>query len=46
MIQAQLAQLDRPTRDVLAAIAVWGTDIGADELTRLLAARTAPWTAP
>jgi len=37
VIQAQLAQLDRPTRDVLAAMAVWGTDIGADELTRLLA---------
>ncbi len=37
VIQANLGQLDRPTHDVLAAMAVWGTDIGADDLTRLLA---------
>jgi DNA-binding NarL/FixJ family response regulator len=37
VIQAQLAQLDRPTRDVLAAMAVWGTEIGAGDLARLLA---------
>jgi DNA-binding CsgD family transcriptional regulator len=37
VIQAQLAQLDRPTRDVLAAMAVWATDIGAGDLARLLA---------
>ena len=36
VIQAQLAHLDRPARDVLAAMAVWGTDIGAGDLTRLL----------
>jgi DNA-binding CsgD family transcriptional regulator len=37
VIRAQLGQLDRPTRDVLAAMAVWGTDIGAGDLARLLA---------
>jgi DNA-binding CsgD family transcriptional regulator len=36
VIRAHLRQLDQPTRDVLAAIAVWGTDIGVDDLTRLL----------
>jgi DNA-binding CsgD family transcriptional regulator len=36
VIRAHVGQLDQPTRDVLAAIAVWGTDIGADDLTRLL----------
>ena len=36
MIRAHLAQLDQPTRDVLAAIAVWGADIGAGDLARLL----------
>ena len=36
VIRAHLGQLDQPIRDVLAAIAVWGTDIGADDLTRLL----------
>jgi DNA-binding CsgD family transcriptional regulator len=36
VIRAHLGQLDQPTRDVLAAIAVWGTDIGADDLARLL----------
>ncbi len=36
VIRAQLAQLDRLTRDVLAAMAVWGTDIGAGDLARLL----------
>jgi DNA-binding CsgD family transcriptional regulator len=38
VIRAQLGQLDQPTQDVLAAIAVWGTDIGAGDLTRLLPA--------
>jgi DNA-binding CsgD family transcriptional regulator len=37
VIRAQLGQLDRPTRDVLAAMAAWGTDIGARDLARLLA---------
>ena len=37
VIRAQLGQLDQPTRDVLAAMAVWGTDIGAGDLARLLA---------
>ena len=36
VIRANLGQLDQPVRDVLAAIAVWGTDIGADDLGRLL----------
>ena len=36
VIRAHLGQLDQPTRDVLAAIAVWGADIGAGDLTRLL----------
>jgi len=36
VIRAHLGQLDQPTRDVLAAIAVWGTDIGVDDLTRLV----------
>jgi DNA-binding CsgD family transcriptional regulator len=37
VIRGHLGQLDRPTRDVLAAMAVWGTDIGAGDLARLLA---------
>jgi DNA-binding NarL/FixJ family response regulator len=36
VIRAHLGQLDQPAHDVLAAIAVWGTDIGAGDLTRLL----------
>ena len=36
VIRAHLGQLDGPTRDVLAALAVWGADIGAEDLTRLL----------
>ncbi|HEY1915412.1 MAG TPA: LuxR C-terminal-related transcriptional regulator [Streptosporangiaceae bacterium] len=36
VIRAHLRELDEPTRDVLAAIAVWGTDIGADDLAGLL----------
>jgi DNA-binding CsgD family transcriptional regulator len=36
VIRGNLGQLDQATRDVLAAMAVWGTDIGADDLTRLL----------
>ncbi|MGD0378321.1 MAG: LuxR C-terminal-related transcriptional regulator [Streptosporangiaceae bacterium] len=36
VIRAHLGQLDQPAREVLAAIAVWGTDIGAGDLTRLL----------
>jgi DNA-binding CsgD family transcriptional regulator len=37
MIRAQLRQLDRFTKDVLAAMAVWGTDIATEDLARLLA---------
>jgi DNA-binding CsgD family transcriptional regulator len=37
VIRVQLGQLGRPTRDVLAAMAVWGTDIGARDLASLLA---------
>ena len=36
VIRTHLGQLDQPAKDVLAAISVWGTDIGADDLTRLL----------
>ena len=36
VIRAQLSQLDQSARDVLAAMAVWGTDIGAGDLARLL----------
>jgi len=36
VIRAQLRQLDQPTRDVLAAIAVWGTGIGAGDLAGML----------
>ena len=36
LIRAQLRQLDEPTRDVLAAMAVWGTDIGACHLAAML----------
>ena len=36
VIRAHLGQLDQPARDVLAAIAVWGADIGVGDLTRLL----------
>jgi DNA-binding CsgD family transcriptional regulator len=36
MIRAQLGQLDEPTRDVLAAMAVWGTDIGAGDLAAMV----------
>ncbi len=36
VIRAHLGELDQPTREVLAAIAVWGTDIGGGDLARLL----------
>jgi len=36
VIRAHLGQLDQPAREVLAAMAVWGTDIGAGELASLL----------
>jgi DNA-binding CsgD family transcriptional regulator len=36
VIRAHLGQLDAPTRDVLAAMAVWGTDIGVDDLAGML----------
>ena len=36
VIRAQLGQLDEPTRDVLAALAVWGTDIGVGDLAAML----------
>jgi predicted ATPase len=36
VIRAQLRQLDEPTLDVLAAVAVWGTDIGAGDLAAML----------
>ncbi len=41
VIRSHLAQLDEVTRDVLAALAVWGADIGADDLVRLLPSRAA-----
>ena len=36
VIRAQLAQLDEPARDVLAAMAVWGTDIGPGDLAAMV----------
>jgi DNA-binding CsgD family transcriptional regulator len=36
MIREQLRQLDEPTLDVLAAAAVWGTDIGVGDLAAML----------
>ena len=36
VIRAHLAQLDEPTRDVLAAMAVWGPDIGVDDLASMV----------
>ncbi|HEY2278551.1 MAG TPA: LuxR C-terminal-related transcriptional regulator [Streptosporangiaceae bacterium] len=39
VIRTHLRQLDGSIRDVLAALAVWGADIGADDLTRLLPGR-------
>ena len=36
LIRAQLGQLDEPTLDVLAAVAVWGTDIGVGDLAAML----------
>jgi len=36
LIRAQLRQLDEPTLDVLAAVAVWGTDIGVGDLAAML----------
>ena len=40
VIRAHLGQLDEPARHVLAAIAVWGTDISADDLAGLLPGQT------
>jgi tetratricopeptide (TPR) repeat protein len=39
MIRAQLGQLDQPTRDVLGAMAVWGTEIGVGDLAAVLPGR-------
>jgi DNA-binding CsgD family transcriptional regulator len=36
VMRVYLGQLDGSTRGVLAALAVWGADIGVDDLTRLL----------
>jgi DNA-binding CsgD family transcriptional regulator len=36
VIRANLRQLDIPARGVLAAMAVWGTDIGADDLSGMV----------
>jgi DNA-binding CsgD family transcriptional regulator len=36
VIRAHLGQLDEPAREVLAAMAVWGTDISVGDLARLL----------
>jgi DNA-binding CsgD family transcriptional regulator len=39
IIRAHLGQLDRPARDLVDALAVWGADITEADLARLLAAR-------
>ena len=36
VIRSQLKQLDQPTQDLLAAVAVWGTDIPVDDLGGML----------
>jgi len=36
VIRAHLTQLDEPTREVLAAMAVWGTEVGVDDLASML----------
>jgi DNA-binding CsgD family transcriptional regulator len=36
VIRAHLTQLDEPTREVLAAMAVWGTEVGVGDLGRML----------
>ena len=36
VIRTQIKQLDEPTLEVLAAMAVWGTDIGSDDLAAML----------
>jgi DNA-binding CsgD family transcriptional regulator len=36
VIGAHLGQLDEPTREVLAAMAVWGTEVGVDDLASML----------
>jgi DNA-binding NarL/FixJ family response regulator len=46
MIRAHLGQLDQPTRGVLAAMAVWGADISAGDLTRLLDGLSGPLDEP
>jgi DNA-binding CsgD family transcriptional regulator len=42
VILANLRQLDQPVRDVLAAMAVWGTDISAGDLAGLLPGPAGP----
>jgi DNA-binding CsgD family transcriptional regulator len=42
VIRAQLRQLDEPTRAVLAAMAVWGTEVGAGDLTSMLPGSAQP----
>ena len=44
LIRAQLAQLDEPTRDVLAAMAVWGTEVGAATWAACCPATRTTWT--
>jgi predicted ATPase len=41
MIRAQLGQLDQPTWGMLGAMAVWGTEIGVDDLASVLPGRAA-----
>ena len=36
VIRSQLKRLDQPTQDLLAAVAVWGTDIPVDDLDGML----------
>src|SRR5215470_6475749 len=46
VVRAPLGQLDEPTRDVLAVMAVWGTDISAEDLSRLLSGQPGEGQAP
>jgi DNA-binding NarL/FixJ family response regulator len=46
VIRAHLGQLDEPTRDMLAVMSVWGTDISAGDLARLLPGQPGDGQAP
>ena len=46
VVRAHLGQLDQSTRDMLAVMSVWGTDISVDDLVRLLPGQPGDGQAP